>query len=133
MGTFRHSLVLLSTDGAKTQEVEGLVDTGSSFTWVPRETLQSLGIVPSFREEFETIDGRVLEREMALVMVRLNGQTLPTLIVFGDTGTESVIGAYTLEGFRLAPDPVNRRLVHVRGLLMTAAWRAGNPKIHHHV
>ena len=105
MGTFRHPPVILGADRAKTEEVEALVDTGSSFTWIPRDTLDRLGVRSEFREEFETIDERTLEREMAVVMVRLDGQTLPTLIIFGDYGTEPVIGAYTLEGFRLAPDP----------------------------
>ena len=124
MGTFRHALALLSTDGTRTERVESLVDTGSSFSWIPRERLERLGIAPTFREEFETIDGRVIEREMATVLAQLDGQTLPTLVVFGDMESEPVIGAYTLEGFRLAVDPVNRRLVHVRGLLM---------KLHPHV
>lgn len=120
MGTFSHPLTLLSTDGARTEEVEALVDTGSSFTWIPRDHLERLGIAPSFHEEFETIDGRVTERDMVVVMARLEGQTLSTLVVFGDPGTEVTIGAYTLEGFRLAPDPVNRRLIPVRGLLKGA-------------
>ena len=118
MGTFRHPLTLLSTDGARMDHVEALVDTGSTFTWIPRERLERLNIIPSFHEEFETIDGRVIEREMATIVAQLNGQTLPTLVVFGDVASEPVIGAYTLEGFRLAADPVNRRLIHVRGLLM---------------
>ncbi|HHT9131936.1 MAG TPA: retroviral-like aspartic protease family protein, partial [Candidatus Tripitaka californicus] len=64
-------------------------------------------------------DGRRIEREMAETRVRLDGQTRTTLVVFGDEGTEPLLGAYTMEGFGLSPDPVNRRLVSVPGLLMT--------------
>jgi len=39
-------------------------------------------------------------------------------VVFGDEGSTSMLGAYTLEGFGLAPDPLNRRLIPVRGLAM---------------
>lgn len=41
-----------------------------------------------------------------------------TIVVFADEGRPSLLGAYTLEGFGLAPDPVNRRLIPVRGLAM---------------
>lgn len=34
-----------------------------------------------------------------------------TICAFGDEGTEPLLGAYTLEGFALAPDPVNQRVV----------------------
>ncbi len=52
------------------------------------------------------------------------GQTLPTLVVFGDEGSIPLLGAYTLEGFGLAADPINRRLVPVRGLAMSCALRS---------
>ncbi len=54
---------------------------------------------------------------MAETRVRLNGQTRTTLVVFGEEATLPLLGAYTLEGFGLAADPVNRRLVPVPGLL----------------
>jgi predicted aspartyl protease len=50
--------------------------------------------------------------------VRLEGQQLTTLVGFGEDGTRPLLGAYTLEGFGLVPDPVGRRLVPVEGLLM---------------
>jgi len=39
------------------------------------------------------------------------------IVIFGEPGSEPLLGAFTLEGFRLAADPVNRRLVPVPGLL----------------
>jgi hypothetical protein len=43
-----------------------------------------------------------------------------TLIVFGEPGATPLLGVYALEGLRLAPDPLGRRLVPVLGLLMEA-------------
>ena len=43
---------------------------------------------------------------------------MSTLVVFAGNGDAVLLGAYTLEGFALAPDPVNQRLVRVRGLAM---------------
>ncbi len=55
---------------------------------------------------------------MAVAMARWNGQVLPTLVVFGDAGSQPLLGAYTLEGFGLAPAPLGRRLIPVRGLAL---------------
>jgi hypothetical protein len=41
-----------------------------------------------------------------------------TLVVFADPGSPALLGAYALEGLRLSPDPVRRRLVPVPGLIM---------------
>jgi hypothetical protein len=44
-----------------------------------------------------------------------------TLVVFREAAAEPPLGAYALEGLRLAPDPVGQRLMPVPGLLMTSA------------
>lgn len=49
-------------------------------------------------------------------MVRWNAHI--TFVVFADEGSAPLLEAYTLGGLRLAVDPVNRRLVPVRGLAM---------------
>ncbi len=104
--------------GLAWETVEALVDTGSTYTWVPRGILEGLDVFPQFQREFETADGRVVQRDLAVTMVRWDGETMPTLVVFGGNGDAVLLGAYTMEGFSLAPDPVNRRLVRVRGLAM---------------
>ena len=58
-----------------------------------------------------TIEGRTTERAAAEILVTLEGRTLHTLCLFGEPGDLEVLGAYTLEGFGLAIDPVQRRLI----------------------
>ena len=118
MGTFTVSIEFGDPDGERWESVEALVDTGASFTWLPRDLLERLGVRPELRRQFETADGRVVERGMGWTMSRWDGETVPTLVVFGDEGSSALLGAYTLEGFLLAPDPVNQRLIRVRGLAM---------------
>ncbi len=118
MGTFKVSLEIGDQQGLAWETVEALVDTGSSYTWVPRQLLERLDVRPQFQREFETADGRVIERDMAVTMVRWGGETMPTLVVFGGNGDAVLLGAYTLEGFSLAPDPVNQQMVRVRPLAM---------------
>ncbi len=97
---------------------QALVDTESSYTWVPRQLLERLNVRTQFQREFETADGRVVERDLAVTMVRWDGETMPTLVVFGGNDDAVLLGAYTMEGFSLAPDPVNQRPIRVRGLAM---------------
>ena len=111
MGTFRVTMEIGDAQGQRWEPLEALVDTGSTFTWIPRDILDRLGIQPEFREEFQTADGRIIERNMAQTRARLDGQERITIVVFGSPGDSTLLGAYTLEGFSLAPDPVNRRLV----------------------
>lgn len=51
----------------------------------------------------------------------MGGRAEVTLLVFGEPDTAPLLGAYALEGLRLAADPTGRRLVPVPGLLMTLA------------
>jgi len=104
--------------GQQWSDVEAVVDTSASYTWIPANVLHHLGVTPQFHREFMTADGRVVTRDMAVTMARWDGEALPTLVVFGDPGSMPLLGAYTLEGFGLAPDPVNRRLIPVRGLAL---------------
>lgn len=118
MGTFQVTIELGDPRGERWETVEALVYTGASYTWAPRDVLERLGIRPEFRWEFETADGRIVERDVAQTRARLNGAQRVTIVVFGEPGSRAMLGAYTLEGFGLAPDPVNRKLIRVRGLAM---------------
>ena len=111
MGTFSYPFALGPKDGPMVEEVEGLVDTGSTYTVAPAPLLQRLGIVPQWSGVFELADGRQEEYGMAEVRVLLNAQERTTICIFGAPDCQTLLGAYTLEGFGLAADPVNGRLV----------------------
>jgi len=102
--------------GQRWERLEPPVDTGSTYTWVPADVLQRLGVRPHGREQFETADDRVIERDIGRTWVRYDGRAELTLVVFGDEGSDPLLGAYTLAGFLLTVDPVRQRLVRVRGL-----------------
>ena len=58
-----------------------------------------------------TIEGHATERPAAEVLITLEGRTLHTICLFGEGGDLEVLGAYTLEGFGLTVDPVQRGLI----------------------
>jgi clan AA aspartic protease len=118
MATFRVTIEIGPMDQSRFEQIEALVDTGATYTVVPRDVLERLGIMPQFRRRFRLADGRVVELDMAVVAIRLEGQTLPTICVFGEEGMDALLGAVTLEEFGLGVDPVNQRLVPIELLLV---------------
>lgn len=129
MGTFRVPLEVGDAQGGRWERVDALVDTGASYTVLPGSILDRLGVARARRWPFELADGRSVECDIGHAMVRYDGESVPTIVVFGLEDAEPLMGAYALEGLRLAPDPVRRRLIPVPGLLMISApWlgrRAG--------
>ncbi len=93
------------------EPVKVLVDSGSTYTWVSAPVLRALCVEPTERRRVVTIEGQVTERDAAEVLITLEGRTLHTLCLFGDAGDLDVLGAYTLEGFGLGIDPVQRKLI----------------------
>ncbi len=118
MGTFRVTVAIGDPQGGQYTAVEALVDTGATYTTLPASILRGLGVVPHDRAEFELADGNVVERDIGRTWVRIDGKTDIVPVVFGDERGGALLGAVTLEIFRLAVDPVGQRLVPVRGLLM---------------
>ena len=119
MGTFQVSIEIGDPAGQRYEMVEALVDTGASYTMVPAPLLERLGVTPHVRAPFLLADGRQVDRDIGRAWVRVDGRAELTLVVFGDPGAQSLLGAYTPEGLRLAADPVGRRLIPVPGLLLT--------------
>jgi hypothetical protein len=78
-----------------------------------------LGYRPALKRQLRTADNRTIERDAAIVLIRLEAETIPNICIFGDVGSELLLGVTTMEAFSVAPDPVNRRLVPVAGLLMS--------------
>ena len=117
MGSFRVQIGIGNAAGDRFANVEALVDTGATYTWIPANLLEQLGVHPVEERPFLLGDGRQVSYPIAWVQARLDGRTQPTIAVFGDPSSEPLLGVFTLEGFGLAADPVNRRLMPVPALL----------------
>ncbi len=113
MGTFTHTIEVAAAEAGPFIPVDTIVDTGATYTSLPRSVLRRLGVTPRGRRTFLLADGRPIERELAAVAVRLEGEIQQTLCIVGDEETPPLLGAFTLEGFGLGVDPINRRLVRL--------------------
>ena len=121
MGTFRIEMGIGDPQGQRYEYVDALVDSGSTYNILPASMLRRLGIEVQGTGTFKIADGRRIEREMGETRVRLNGEDYTAPVIFGDEGVQPLLGAVTLEIFRLAIDPVEMRLIPVDGLMMAAA------------
>ena len=117
LGVFNWPVRLESMDRQRSLEIEAMVDTGASYTIVPAALLNDLGVQPIDKITLVLADGRPVEYDLGEAHATINGRSIPTLVVFGDDHARTLLGAYTLEGLRLAVDPAHGRLVPA-----TTAW-----------
>ena len=115
MGTFTHPITLYSASGDRSETLEALVDTGSTFTGILAPILERLGIASHRTVRLRLANGEVDERALSQVRAELDGVTENILCVFAEPDAPAVIGAITLEIFLLSVDPVELRLVPVVG------------------
>src|SRR5438105_10676853 len=97
--------------------VQALVDTESTYTWIPRDILEALDITPDDDRLFEHTDGRSVRYPIAWVLLKVAERVQHTLVVFAPAGSELVLGSLTLACFGLAADPPNEALISVPGRL----------------
>lgn len=117
MGAFRYPVRIGRLDGTASEAIEALVDTGATYTWVPRPTLERLGVTPSTRRRLQLANGQIIERDAGLALITVDGETVASTCIFGDPDLVPLLGAVTLEECGLAPDPIRQRLVPVVGML----------------
>jgi aspartyl protease family protein len=116
MGNFSVRVQIGDRTGERFETIEALVDTGSTYTWIPRDVLEQLGVTPEEQWPFVLADGRDVRYPVAWTLIRIAERARPTVVVFGQPGSQPILGVFALEGFRLAADPVNHRLVSVPAL-----------------
>ena len=114
MGTFTHPITLIGPAGEK-QTVEALVDTGATFTSIPRGILTELGVESRREVRLRLADGKSHTQQLGRVLIQLDGIEEVTFVVFGEPESPPTIGAVTLETLLLGVDPAGKRLVPVEG------------------
>jgi len=119
MGTFRTTIMIESAErrGEMRTVDAALVDTGSEYTWVPRDVLEELGIRPEQMQRFIVADGRQLERQLGIAIVHAAGARAPDFVVFAEPGDMVLLGARSLEGLNVRVDAQRKQLVSAGPIL----------------
>lgn len=122
MGLFKSRLVVWNPAGpARTEEFELWVDTGAAYSWLSRKRLEAMGVQASDRMQFRTIEGRLIERDVAPVFLRFDGRTGGDTVVLAEEEDLEVMGSHTLESLGLVADPVQKKLLPTVGMALFGA------------
>lgn len=111
VGTFRVDLTIRNRNTGQSRELNGLVDTGASYTIIPAGILDELGIEHDETELFSLADGSVQELDIGWADMVLEGRTRSVYVVFGTSSEKILLGSMALEAFALAADAKNHRLI----------------------
>src|SRR3989338_7958046 len=113
MGLFRTTIEVQHLDrrGPSRSLPDTLVDTGSEYTWIPREVLEELRVVVQRKQGFMVADGRRIDRDIGYALVRAGGSEAPDMVVFAEPGDLVLLGAHAPAGMNLKIDPVRKELV----------------------
>ncbi len=104
----------VSGNRGKSAYFELPIDTGSLFTWIEKEALQSIGVKPSGARKFRTIEGREISRQIGEATLELKGKKASSIVVFGEKGDASVLGVNSLEGLGFEVDLVSKKVNYQR-------------------
>jgi clan AA aspartic protease len=97
-------------DPEKSYEDLFLVDTGATDSMAPRDELEKVGIRPKGKTAYELADGTVREYPFGLVQIEFMGETTAGRIIFGEPGSEPLLGVTALESVGIMVDPTNKTL-----------------------
>jgi clan AA aspartic protease len=119
VGTFSVEVTLSHPEQrANTLTLDLLVDTGATWSLISAEAARSLGVSPTETRPVKTADGRRLDLPLTEVRFTIDSRSLTTPCLIGAADAPALLGAVTLEAFGLAPDPGQKILVPVTGLLL---------------
>lgn len=111
VGTFYADFTLWNQDHTRSRTLNGLVDTGASYTLVPAAILEELGIARFETRIFTLADGSRRELALGWAEMELEGRHRTVYVLFGDEKGPGVLGSMALSAFALAADAKNRRLI----------------------
>lgn len=86
------------------------VDTGATDSMAPADELEKIGIAKVGKMSYELADGTVKEYPFGLVQIEFMGETTAGRVIFGQPGSEPLLGVTALESVGIMVDPANKTL-----------------------
>ena len=100
-----------------------LVDTGAFDSLVPRPRLQEIGLEPRGRREYTLADGQSVVLDITIAEIEFEGEVVGGTIVYGEEGSEPLLGVTALESGGFEVDPRNEKLKRLPAVLLKASTR----------
>jgi predicted aspartyl protease len=97
--------------------LEFLVDSRATYTLLPYNTWQSIGLARKRTVAFSLADGTAIERQVSECYIEPPQGDGHTRVILGEPGDEALLGATTLEILGLVLNPFTRTLQPMRIML----------------
>ena len=97
-------------DLGRVWEGQFLVDTGATDCLVPRQHLESIGLIPEGQRRFGLADGSEVRLDIAVARVEFMGEFVGATVVFGENDAEPLLGVTALESVGIEVDPHNQTI-----------------------
>lgn len=101
----------------KEENVKFLVDSGATYSLLPKAVWEALGLKPKRKLSFTLADGTTIERSVSEAFVVFPQGEAHTPVILGEEGDEALLGVVTLEILGLVFNPFDRTLHPMRMLL----------------
>jgi len=125
MSLFKVSVVARNTkdESLVSPPTEALVDTGSELTWLPKDLLDGIKVVPLRKRGFSTATQQLVTRATGYAIVSAQGFETVDEVVFAEPGDLTLLGVRTLEGFGVTVDNIAHRFVATATLVAPVRHR----------
>jgi clan AA aspartic protease len=97
--------------------VEFLVDSGATYTLLPLQVWQQIGLAPRRSIRCRLADGTAIERNVSECQICLPQGEGHTPVILGEQDDKALLGVVTLEELGLILNPFTRELQPIRMLL----------------
>ncbi len=101
----------------KPERVEFLVDSGATYSLLPKIVWEAIGLKPKRKMSFTLADGTKVERSISEAFIVFPQGEAHTPVILGEEGDEALLGVVTLEILGLVFNPFERTLLPMRMLL----------------
>ena len=87
-----------------------LVDTGATDSMAAADELEKIGVRKEGKMSYELANGTVKEYPYGLVRIEFMGETTAGRVIFGEVGSDPLLGVTALESVGIIVDPANKTL-----------------------
>ena len=101
----------------KQENVKFLVDSGATYSLLPKAVWEALELRPKRNLSFILADGTTIERSVSEAFIVFSQGEAHTPVILGEKGDEALLGVVTLEILGLVFNPFDRTLHPMRMLL----------------
>lgn len=108
---------LVNGPSGKQENVKFLVDSGATYSLLPKTVWETIELKPKRELSFTLADGTTIERSVSEAFISFPQGEAHTPVILGEKDDEALLGVVTLEILGVVFNPFNRTLQPMHMLL----------------